>query len=245
VSRALDLSTRTLDLIVAPLGATERLSHDGGAALVAGDPTASTGVMRIFEAPPDSAVDQVVQTVLAVPARGVTTCMIFAFTRPGSAIPHFTLDCSDHGNGGHAFHLDLTPRAELATHIAYMDAAFTPLTAAYDEASAIPGLSPTRTTRRQFAMMSPWMLVHLADAAAFDTAGQIVGQYARHWLGLVEQGLPDEVLASLADADLPARDAAFRQALFSPDIDPVWGRVTGMIGAEAAHIMRSTLVGEF
>ncbi len=42
-------------------------------------------------------------------------------------MPHFTLD-SVLGQGSYAFHLDLIPRVELATHLTYVDWAHTPLT---------------------------------------------------------------------------------------------------------------------
>lgn len=240
MSGAQELSERTLDLLVEATGVLEQ-HGEGGPFLVAGDPESSTGVMRLFHGADDSPLDKIVWTMLQVPARGVTTCMIFAFTRPDSALPHFTLDCSDHAGGGHAFHLDLAPRVELATHVEYMDAVFDPLTSQYEAAQAIGGLAPTRTTRRQFAMMSPWMLVHLADATAFTEIPPIVEAYARHWLSIVDRGITDDVQATLTDTDLPARDRSFRRNLFSPEIDPVWGRVDAMIGPEAAAVMRSTL----
>jgi hypothetical protein len=171
--------------------------------------------------------------------------MIFAFTRPESAIPHFTLDCSDHGNGGHAFHLDLAPRAELATHLEYMDACFEPLTPLFAQAAVIEGLSATSTTRRQFAMMSPWMLVHLATADAFTAIDPVVDGYVEHWVDLVGSGIGSDIAATLGDTDLAARDARFRSNLFNPSVDPVWGRVDAMIGSEAAAVMRGTLQGTY
>jgi hypothetical protein len=243
MSAALALSERVRDRIVAGTAAVER-THEGRPVLEAGDPAAATGVMRVYDGPSGSPLDRIVWTKLEVAARGVTTCMIFAFTRPESPIPHFTLDCSDHGDGMHAFHLDLAPRVELATHVGYMDAAFEPLSGAFAEASGLDGLSGTRTTRRQFAMMSPWMLVHLATPPAFEAIGATVDAYADHWLGLVRDGLPVGAVDELAGEDLAARDRAFRRNLFSPEIDPVWGRVDGMIGADAATVMRNTLIGD-
>jgi hypothetical protein len=169
--------------------------------------------------------------------------MIFAFTRSDSPIPHFTLDCSDHGDGGHAFHLDLSPRAELATHLSYMDACFEPLTPWFERAAAIEGLSGTRTTRRQFALMSPWMLVHLATRDAFAAIEPIVDGYVDHWLSLMVSGIDAVVAATLVDTDLVARNSVFRANLFNPAVDPVWARVDSMIGADAAQVMRTMLVG--
>jgi hypothetical protein len=240
MSEALALSERTLHLLVEGTGAIER-TVKGGPVLVAGDQESATGTMRVFDGASDSDLDTIVWTKLEVPARGVTTCMIFAFTRAESALPHFTLDCSDHGDGGHAFHLDLAPRVELATHVAYMDEAFEPLSPLYEAAAGIEGLSATRTTRRQYAMMSPWMLVHLADASAFAAIQPTVEAYAQHWLRLLDTGLSEQTRGSVADSDLAQRNRVFRRNLFSPEIDPVWGRVDAMIGPEAAAVMRATL----
>jgi hypothetical protein len=238
VSRAHDLSVGTLDRLIALTGATEVHGEDDGPLLAVNPADAPTGTMRLFTGGP---IQKIVWTELTVPARGVTTCMIFAFADPASGLPHYTLDCSDHGGGGHAFHLDLLPRVELATHVRYMDEVFVPLTPLYDTASSIKGLSPTRTTRRQFAMMSPWMLVHLADAEAFTAIGTTVRAYLDHWWSVIDNGLGTAVEASLTDTDLGDRDARVRQALFSPEIDPVWGRVDAMIGEQAAMVMRSQL----
>jgi hypothetical protein len=240
MSPALTLSERTLHLLVEGTQAVER-TVDGSPALEAGDPSSATGTMRVFDGTPDSELESIVWTKLQVPARGVTTCMIFAFTRPDSALPHFTLDCSDHGDGGHAFHLDLAPRVELATHVSYMDEVFEPLTPLYEQAAGIEGLSATRTTRRQYAMMSPWMLVHLADAHAFAAIQPTVEGYAQHWLALLAKGLDEPTRSSVGDIDLAERNRVFRRNLFSPEIDPVWGRVDAMIGPEAASVMRATL----
>ena len=45
----------------------------------------------------------------------------------------------------------------------------------------------------------------------------------------------------LADTDLTERDAGVRYNLFSPSIDPVWGRVDAMIGPEGSELIRSNL----
>jgi len=239
VSLSLNLSETTLHHLIEATGATEEHGQDGGPLLLAtADDESPSGTMRLFTG---GLVQKIVWTKLEVPARGVTTCMIFAFAEPAGGLPHFTLDCSDHGNGGYAFHLDMLPRVELATHVAYMDEVFGPLTEAYTSGGALPGLSPTRTTRRQFAMMSPWMLVNLADEPAFHAIGATVRAYTDRWLRLLGSGLSADVEASLADTDLAARDAQVRLNLFSPHIDPVWGRVDSMIGTDAATTMRSQL----
>jgi len=238
MSLAADLSSRTLARVVDGVGAVEVLGADGGAVLDVRGET-STGLMRVFRAESGA---KIVATTLAVPARDVVTCMVFAFSAADSALPHFTLDCSDRPDG-HAFHLDQLPRVELATHVPYMDEVFEPLTPVFTAGSGIAGLSATGTTRRQFAMMSPWMLVHLADEPAFRAIEPTVLAYADHWVALQRRGLSDEVAASTADTDLAARDAGVLANLFSPSIDPVWGRVSAMLGDEAAATIRTELQG--
>jgi hypothetical protein len=236
VSLATELSSRTLDRVVDGVGAREVLGADGGPFLDAQGESA-TGLLRVFRAPTGA---KVVATTLSVPARGVVTCMVFAFAAPDSALPHFTLDCADRPDG-HAFHLDLLPRVELATNVPYMDEVFEPLSPVYDAASALPGLSATGTTRRQFAMMSPWMLVHLADEASFRGIDDAVDAYADRWVELQAAGLTDSVARSVDGLDLAGRDAAVLANLFSPSVDPVWGRVSAMVGDEAAATIRGEL----
>lgn len=239
MSVSLNLSETTLHHLIEATGATEEHGQDGGPLLLAtADDESPSGTMRLFTG---GLVQKIVWTKLEVPARGVTTCMIFAFAEPAGGLPHFTLDCSDHGNGGYAFHLDMLPRVELATHVAYMDEVFGPLTEAYTSGGALPGLSPTRTTRRQFAMMSPWMLVNRADEEAFKAMSGPVGNYVRHWLDLVEKDLPDDVKKTLDADELKRRDEQLRFNLFSPEVDPVWRDVAKIVGDESSEAMRLML----
>lgn len=236
---SLDLSEKILDHLVQATGATEVLAADGGPLMVApGTDTPASGTMRLFRG---GSIQKIVWTKLQVPSRGVTTCMIFAFADPASGLPHFTLDCADHGDESYAFHLDLMPRVELATHVPYMDEVFLPLTPFYETGRATEGMWATGTTPRQFAMMSPWMLVNFANEEAFRKIGDVVMDYANHWISVINTGLSPEVQATLADTDLTERDAGVRYNLFSPSIDPVWGRVDAMIGPEGSELIRSNL----
>lgn len=200
---------------------------------------APVGSLRVFHG--SGPISKVVYIGLVVPMIQLDSHMIFAFTPAGSAVPHFTLD-SVYGGAYHAFHLDLIPRAELASHLGYLDAAFHPLTPTYEAAAEIEGLSKAAISPRQHAIMSPWMLVHRATAEAFEAIEATVDTYQEHWSGLVEKGLPDEALASLADTDLAARDALVRANIFSREVDPVWAQVSRLLGDEATDRLRNELI---
>ncbi|WP_238006580.1 hypothetical protein KZZ52_47060 [Dactylosporangium sp. AC04546] len=198
------------------------------------------GVVRVFQG--DGVVERVVTVSLVVPMIHLDSHMVFAFSRADSAVPHFTLD-SVYGGEYYAYHLDLIPRAELSPHLSYMDAAYHPLTPLYESASERDGLTRAHISPRQHALMSPWMLVHRASEEAFTGMTPIVTSYLDHWLGLLE-GFSPEVLESLADTDLAARDAAVRGNLFSPDVDPVWLQVSRLLGQDASDEIRALLIGE-
>ncbi|MFC6879294.1 MULTISPECIES: hypothetical protein [Actinomadura] len=184
---------------------------------------------------------KVVYVGLSVPAIGLDSHMVFAFTPAESAVPHFTLDAVE-ANGYLAFHLDLVPRAELASHLDYLTVAFQPLTPAFEEAAELFGASRAAISPRQYAMMSPWMLVHRADEERFRRVSGFVDAYLGHWRALLADGLPQEVLTGLTDTDLAARDARNRAALFSREVDPVWADVSHLLGDERTDDIRAELL---
>ncbi|WP_372727732.1 hypothetical protein [Nocardioides sp.] len=201
------------------------------------------GAVRVFGPGPETtgAVEKVVYVALAVPAIGLDSHMVFAFTRGNSPVPHFTLD-SVHAQGTYAFHLDLIQRAELATHLTYLDWSHAPLSPTYDDVETWEGLSGTTLGPRQFAMMSPWMLVHRADEASFIAMDGPVGAYLDHWSSLVLGEVPADVLADVADTDLAARDQRNRANIFSPEVDPIWGQVAQLLNPETMEVMRRQLL---
>jgi hypothetical protein len=231
------LCRRTLEAVVESVGLTEVGSPFRElTSPMSPDPV---GSVRIFHG--GGVVEKVVYVGLAVPAIGLDSHMVFAFTRGDSPVPHFTLD-SVQGQGSYAFHLDLIPRAELATHLTYVDWAHTPLTTTYEEVGARPGLSRANIGPRQFAMMSPWMLVHRAEEAAFVAIEDAVRAYLDHWTSLVHGEVPAAVLADVADTDLAVRDLRNRANIFDPDVDQVWAQVSRLIGEEAMDDVRVQLL---
>jgi hypothetical protein len=178
---------------------------------------------------------------ITVDAIGLDSHMVFAFTDGSSAVPHFTLD-SVRSPEYYAFHLDLIPRVELASHLTYVDACFTPLTDTFESLREWEGLSRAQVGPRQIAMMSPWMCVNRATEEAFRQMDPVVAAYRDHWFGLLEKGLPAGVLEDAADTDLARRDLRNRASLFSADVDPVWNQIARLLGPEATEEIRLMLV---
>lgn len=237
------LCNRTVDAIVSRTGATEITGADGGAYLtltsvMGPDPV---GSMRLFAGPAGGNLAKVVYVGIVVPQIGLDSHMVFAFADAATPVPHFTLD-SVHAGGYFAFHLDLIQRADLGTHLAYLDWAHTPLTATFEEVQQRDGLSRAAIGPRQAAVMSPWMCVARASEEAFAGIEDAVQAYLAHWSGLLEATVPDEVSADLADTDLAARDERNRALVFSPEVDKVWEQITGLLGAETVEKIRGQLL---
>ncbi|MGX1810545.1 hypothetical protein ACWIGI_32920 [Nocardia sp. NPDC055321] len=222
------LSERTLDALTSALH-LETTEDIPLTSAMSPDPV---GRLRVLRGGP---IDKAVTVDLVVPPLGLDSHMVFAFTGSDSAVPHFTLDSVFAGEY-YAMHLDLIPRADLAVHLDYLDAAFLPLTPLLEQAWQLTGVSPAAIGPRQRAMMSPWMLVCRATSEAFGELTETVDAYLAHWLTLLDKGVP------AVQADLPGRDRANRANLFSPAVDPVWAQVTRLLGAEQCERVRGELV---
>jgi len=196
-----------------------------------------TGTVRLFRG--QGNVQKLVYNTLVLPSRKMETHMVFCFGSAASSVPHFTIDSIDMGEGM-AFHLDLTPRAELGTHVEYMKHVYFPLTETYTQYAEIEGLTPAQLNPEQYALMSPWMLAKRATRAAFGRIkDEAVPRYREHYLKLVKQGVPAELTT---DLDLAGHDKAYRAALFSPEIDPVWPRVYQMAGERDGERLRRIMM---
>lgn len=237
MSLALTLSHRVLDRLVTGCGAIEV----GSPYQVLTSPASPTpvGSVRVFQG---GAIDRLVYIGLSVPAFGLDSHMIFAFTAPSSPLPHFTLDAVLAGPS-YAFHLDLLPRVDLGVNLGYMDEVLAPLTPAYDHICALPGLSPAQISPRQRALMSPWMVAFRADASAFQRLDESVDAYVSHWLKLTRAGLPAEITRLTPPEALEHRDQANRALLFHPAVDPVWKLVERLLGKEVAERLQEILKG--
>jgi hypothetical protein len=196
-----------------------------------------SGTLRRYAGGP---IDELVYIGLTVPPIGLDSHMLFAFTRSTSLVPHFTVDSVRTGEA-YAFHLDLIPRVELGPNLAYMDEVYGPLSDVATETRQIEGLTPAHLSMRQYALMSPWMLVHRADEAAFAKVPAAVAAYCGRFCELLDGGVTAEV--DLGDEARAARDVRHRSTLFSSEVDPVWGQVERLVGAELSARLQATLRG--
>ena len=189
------------------------------------------GQTRLFRGVP---LFQVVSTNIVVPAIQLDSHMLFAFTPPSSAVPHFTLDAVQAGDH-YAFHLDLIPRVDLGASLAYMDHCLTPLTDAYERGESMEGFSRAHLSPRQHAIMSPWMLAKRTTQEAFPNIDGLVDAYLEHWFQLVDEGVPEEALESTGPDQLIERDRRNKAIIFNRDVDKVWDQITPLVGREAAE----------
>lgn len=228
-----ELHDRTLTRIVERLGLREVAGANGGPFLPLDSqmPMARgpVGHVRVFRG---GSIFQLVTSTIVVPQIALDSHMLFAFTDTETAVPHFTVDSVRNG-ADYAFHLDLIPRVDLAVELTYMDHVFAPLTPAFKQHRELPGLKPAQLDPRQYAVMSPWMLVNRADEAAFRATFATIDVYLDHWFTLLSVGVPKEVIGAATPAQLAARDAGHRAVLFNPEVDKVWKQITPLIGAEA------------
>ena len=237
-----DLSQSLLNTVQDYFSLEEVKGADGGPylPLPCPIPGVPAGQCRVFKG---DKILLMVYVGAGLPMANLDSHMIFAFTEEDSLIPHFTLDAIKMGEQ-YAFHLDLIPRVDLGANLEYMNAAFQPLTGMYTEACALEGLSAAELAPRQKALMSPWMLAYRATEDAFRAINGPVDHYFRHWAGLMDNGLSDEVVEATNSEGLADRDSRNRAAIFNPEVDPVWEKMAPMIGAENCVVLQNLLKGK-
>ena len=180
--------------------------------------------------------------LVALVTEAMSAEMLCAFTAPDSLVPHLSLDVVVTAEQT-AMHLDLLPRVELATHPAYVACCFEPLSETVHDLLTEPAVATTGLPLAQLACMSRWAVTCSAPSSADDALVPAAAAYRRHWLSLLT-GLPAPVQAECDGTDLAGRDARFRQVLFGPDLDPVWGVLSGLVGTATAERVRRSLSGE-
>lgn len=239
MSAAKTLCQNTLEKIQQRWDLQEIWGTDSGAymPLVSLTGSMKVGAAHLFTGEP---IQKVIYVELTVPPIELDSHMLFAFTQADSLVPHFTLDLVQ--SGSHfAFHLDLIPRVDLGANLRYIDAILQPLTEAFEAIKLIHGLESAHLSPRQRALMSPWMLAYRASEAAFMQIDNTVNFYLEHWFCLVEKGLSTEDIFGSEPIHLMQRDQRNRQALFNPEVDPVWAQVDRLVGSEVSVGLQTIL----
>jgi len=235
MSLAATLSQKTLDAIVERFDLTEH--GEPYKALMSPMSPAPVGNVRVFSG---GLIHKMVYIGITVPPIGLDSHMVFAFTAPDSPLPHFTLD-SVLAGPHFAFHLDMLPRVDLGANLTYIDEVFQPLTAVFDSAKEIEGLTPAHLSPRQYAIMSPWMLAYRATEDAFAQIDAHVDEYLGHWFNVVESGISASTMEGLSNDNFNERDQRNRAAIFNPEVDPVWAQIDRLLGADGSAELQELL----
>ena len=244
------LSEQTLRRITGHFDLEEVTGEGGGAFLplnAAAFGNAPVGSFRLWNG--GERLLKVVYTGITVEPIGLDSHMIFAFTRPDSLVPTFTLDSvytrmppdadPNFPDGGdmYAFHLDLVPRCDLGVNAAYMQHCYAPLADVQAGVLQADGVFAAQLSPMQRAIMSPWMLAQRTTAAAYEaTVVPAASHYLEHWIALVDDGVAGAVQPVRGETGAD-RDAANRALIFNRDIDPVWHKIDGMLGEDVANRM--------
>ena len=188
------------------------------------------GEVRVWTGP---LVPSLVDSRLVVPSMGIDSVMLHAFTDPRSAAPHLTSDVAGM-NGRLALGLDLTPRVDLATEPAYLDAVYAPLTETHRAIREVEGATPMDVPLRLRAFTSPWLTGASVPESRLPEIGRAYDAYLERFFALAEDGAPPVAI----DGDaLLARDALARRAQFDPASDPVWDFLAGLLGRESVDTL--------
>ena len=238
----------TTQSIVTRFGLQERHGADGGPLMTLTSEMSPepVGQLRLFEL---EGKPTVIYVGLTVDMIGLDSHMMYAFTSLDSPVPHFTLDSVLVGGppGAEAppeplaFHIDLNPRVDPGVHPAYLEHCYVPLNKVRSDALALEGLVPANLDPLQWQVMSAWMMANRASLGAFSAISDTVAAYRDHWFGLVESGVPAELIPDVTPEMIATRDQMSRDTIFNPEVDMVWARVTQLIGQEQSDAVRNTL----
>jgi hypothetical protein len=234
------LSLAKLEQIKERLGLTELHGEDGGPfrkVHMARD-SSECGETRILIG--DGVVQKVVYHAIQAEFIGLDSHMIFAFTASDSPIPHWTFD-SVMNHPTYAYHLDMLPRVDLGANRPYMDFVYGPLNEMFDAGRSHDGVTEAALGPRQRSIMSQWMLAGRVAEDVYPGMEQYVQAYLDRWFDLVENGIPQDILDSIKDVDLAARDAANRAIIFNREVDPVWDLIGPLVGDRGSEMLRAQL----
>lgn len=242
------LVTASLNKLISALGLTEETSADGDAALPVHGVSGPLEGQRIGEFRVYTGADGVtlIYSRLSIDAFAMDTHQVYAFTAPDSPIPHLFLDTAISPNTEGTFHfgLDLVPRVDLGANLAYSLDVYSPLDGIRAEALARPGVMPvTSLGPLQWSIRSPWMVPAIVLPADLLALSDVTDAYVDRWLELVRGAMDPAVAADAGSQHVAIRDTRNREAMFSPQTNPVWGLLDNLVGAQTAGRMKDLLIG--
>jgi hypothetical protein len=160
---------------------------------------------------------------------------------------HLFLDVAVSPSTDGTFHVgvDLLPKVDLATSIAYSEAVYDRLTEVRAAALAAPGVLPVPALGPwHWSVHSPWMIAAIVSPEALHRLVPVVHAYVDQWLALLAGGIPDEVVEDVAWQDVAGRDRRVRRSMLSPRTNPAWPLLERLVGASTTAAVRDVLLGE-
>jgi hypothetical protein len=242
------LVTASLTKIIDALGLKEQTGPDGDAVLPVNGVGGPLDGQRIGEFRVYTRSDGItlIYSRLSIEAFAMDTHQVYGFTASDSPIPHLFIDTAISPNTEGTFHfgLDLVPRVDLGANLAYSLDVYAPLDEIRADALARPGVMPVPSIGPlQWSIRSPWMVPAIVLPADLLALSDVTDAYVDRWLELVNGAMDPEVAAEAASQHVAIRDTRNREAMFSPQTNPVWGLLDKLVGAETAGRMKDLLIG--
>lgn len=192
------------------------------------------GELRVYRG--RGRVQKVVSSRYTLTTPLVDSHSVVVFTRPESAVPHFSLESVRLGCEVHLY-VDLLPKRDLAVSLAYLDRCYAPLSAVVSELERDPRFRSVPVSLRHRALLSPWHVLSLHDPRDLGGAQNYVDRYVSHWASLLRSTAPEFD----SSPELATRDIVFRKTLFSRTVDPSWALRDRTIGRETVDRILAAL----
>ncbi len=168
--------------------------------------------------------------------------LFYAFAPPSSLIPHLAIEWGSRSGDELTLLVDLLPRVDVAVNTDYLREAYALLTTTVGEIQGLPGVRPEPVPPARAAGFSPWALGVRGPLSFAGAFSQAADDYLDRWFSLSSGGIDARVDPVANDpARLVQRDKFHRNALFDPDADPRWARVTRRLGPDRAAVLRAAL----
>ena len=221
-----------------------RLIEDVGCVVIAPDSPAwsdlgapgvsRAGELRVYRG--RGRVQKIVSSHLGLGPGGVDSHTLVVLTHPESPVPHLVLDTMREGSRM-TVHVDLLPKRDLAVSPEYLERCFEPLSEARQKIEEEARFSPSRTSLRQRALLSPWGANFSLESRHLQAAEAIIASYLNHWVQLLRSAAAELNAAP----ELAARDQLHRRIVFSRAADPVWDTLDRAIGSPSVDRILAAL----